>query len=308
MHEAKAESGIKADAEATKLHEQFASALKAKGYGFRPGTDTTIHLIAGFNADELHTFLKERGARPGEAPHEVSINCASEKEFANLLSGLDAFNNSYAISFDLDGTLVATEASYDKVVADLVERYTGKPLPPEELLNLRLEGGFNDDWDAVAELCTRRGVPKTHADVEPDAVRYYLSIAKETESLLIELEILKKLARKHRLFIITGRPRKEYEGIWGDVFDPLCAQVYCAGDQPELRTKPHSDYLDAMSREHNVRHAVYIGNSVDDMAAAVAAGMKAIGVTTTLSSAALQGAGAHLILDSVNDIERLFLP
>jgi phosphoglycolate phosphatase-like HAD superfamily hydrolase len=289
--------------------EQFASALEAKGFKFRTGTDnTTVHLNAGFCAEELQTFLKDLGALPGEAPHEVSINCTSSEEFANLLSRLDDFNNSYAISFDLDGTLVATEASYDKVVADLVERYTGKPLPPEELLNLRLEGGFNDDWDAVAELCTRRGIPKTHADVEPDAVQYYLSIAKETESLLIELEILKKLARKHRLFIITGRPRKEYEGIWGDVFDPICAQVYCAGDQPELRTKPHSDYLDAMSREHNLQHAVYIGNSVDDMAAAVSAGMKAIGVTTTLSSAALQGAGAHLILDSVNDIERLFLP
>jgi phosphoglycolate phosphatase-like HAD superfamily hydrolase len=289
--------------------EQFASALEAKGFKFRTGTDnTTVHLNAGFCAEELQTFLKDLGALPGEAPDEVSINCTSSEEFANLLSRLDDFNNSYAISFDLDGTLVATEASYDKVVADLVERYTGKPLPPEELLNLRLEGGFNDDWDAVAELCTRRGIPKTHADVEPDAVQYYLSIAKETESLLIELEILKKLARKHRLFIITGRPRKEYEGIWGDVFDPICAQVYCAGDQPELRTKPHSDYLDAMSREHNLQHAVYIGNSVDDMAAAVSAGMKAIGVTTTLSSAALQGAGAHLILDSVNDIERLFLP
>jgi phosphoglycolate phosphatase-like HAD superfamily hydrolase len=296
------------ETEATKMHEEFARGVQARGFGFKPGNGTTVHLNAGFCAEELQAFLKNMGARPGASAHHVSLDCASREQFVELLSRLDDFNNSYAISFDLDGTLVATDASYDKVVADLVERYTGTPLPAEELMNLRLEGGFNDDWDALAELCTRRGTPKTHAEVEPDAVQYYLSIAKKTEFLLIELEILKKLARKHRLFIITGRPRNEYEGIWGHVFDPICAQVYCAGDLPELRTKPHSDYLDAMSREHNLRHAVYIGNSVDDMAAAVAAGMKAVGVTTTLSSAALQGAGAHLILDSVNDIERLFLP
>ena len=292
-------------------HEERSQAIRSRGYGFKPAADTAFHLHAGFCADELTSYLQNKGATlsRAEAPSEhVTLTCDSEEQFTKLLSIIDEFNGSYAVGFDLDGTLVATDESYDKVVADIVEKYTGRPLRGEELMNLRLEGGFNDDWDAIAELITRRGIPKTRAEIEPEAVEYYLSIAKETESLLIDMDILRRLALKHRVFIVTGRPRNEYEGIWGDVFNPVCAHVYCAGDLPHLRTKPHSDYLDAMRSDHNLRDAVYIGNSVDDMAAAVSAGMKAVGVTTTLSSTALEAAGAHLILDSVNDIERLFLP
>jgi phosphoglycolate phosphatase-like HAD superfamily hydrolase len=165
------------------------------------------------------------------------------------------------------------------------------------LAELRREDGFNDDWVASRELLRRRGFDISLAEIARDGESFYLSIAKDNEELLLPLSLLRQLRKRHPLFIVTGRTRAEYAPIWGERFDPLFERVYCVDDVPGCRAKPHPDYLLQVLKDSGITSGAYIGNAVDDMQAACAAGLTAIGVAEVLvgkPSTAGAAAGADL--------------
>ncbi len=59
-------------------------------------------------------------------------------------------------------------------------------------------------------------------------------------------------------------------------------------------------------KDFDLKYGVYIGNSVDDMQAAQAAGIDGIAITTSASDAALKEAGAQLIINSMSELEKVF--
>jgi len=234
----------------------------------------------------------------------VSIGTDAEQEL--FLATLDKFRTSYGIIFDLDGTLVDTSASFDETVAQMVERYSGQPLQKDELRKLREEGGYNDDWVASIELLKRRGVTVSMSDFAPQATKLYLSLAPQKEKLLLELQALQKMAKRFPVFIVTGRTRAEYDPVWGTRLDPIFQRVYCLDDVAGLSAKPSPDYLNRNIDDFDLRHGVYIGNSVDDMEAALAAGIDRIAITTSASEDALRQAGAQLIITEMSELEKVF--
>ncbi len=146
-------------------------------------------------------------------------------------------------------SLISTEhlwtpvRDFDETVAQMVNKYSGKPLQPDELRKLREEGGYNDDWVASIELLKRRGVSISLSEFTPEATKLYLSLAPSTETLLMELEALKKLAKRFPIFIVTGRTRAEYDPVWSERLNPLFKQVYCLDDIAGLGAKPSPDYI-----------------------------------------------------------------
>ena len=189
-------------------------ALKQKGFSSSAEEDGSLLVKVGINAQLLYDLMKKEslGATnlsPGESAIgtenwgtlRVGIRRGSDKDI--FLDVVDEFCQSYAIAFDLDGTLVDSSASFDAVVAELVLRHSGKPMPPEELQSLRAEGGFNNNWDASVELIKRRGKVMTREQIDPEALEIYFSLAEPKEKLIAELATLAVLKQRHPLYIFT---------------------------------------------------------------------------------------------------------
>jgi phosphoglycolate phosphatase-like HAD superfamily hydrolase len=211
----------------------------------------------------------------------------------------------FGVIFDLDGTLVDTSLSFDETIRHMVLKYSGSPLSDGDLSALREEGGYNDDWVAATELLRRRGIVMTFEAVAKEATELYLQLAPKTEKELFEPQLLEKWKVRFPLTIVTGRNRTEY-GVWATRLDPIFDKIYCLHDLPDKKPKPAPDYLLQVVADFELNGGVYIGNGVDDMWAARRAELFAIGVSTTLPREALEQAGAHLVLESVNELEALF--
>lgn len=202
----------------------------------------------------------------------------------------------FGLLFDLDDTLVDTSETFDACVLQL------SGATREELLSLRSQGGFNDDWQAVQEFLRRSGVARSLPEIEEQGQKLYLEMAPGKERLLVSLERIQSLRPRHPLLVFTGRVRAEYAPIWGQRLDPLFDEILCKNDPDVHHSKPHPQGLQLLLQRHQLKFGAYVGNSVDDMAAARAAGLLALGVTTNQSSQTLIQAGAQLVASSVDEI------
>ncbi len=152
--------------------------LKKRRYQVIDGQSNCLLLSLGCNAQVVTNYLQTNGvlvrnrsasvAPPPEVENaatrdplwgKVRISAGTKAENDRFLELLDSFSRSYAVMFDLDGTLVDTSASFDATIATMVERHSGKPLAPGELANLRSEGGYNGliGWLPMSFAPARRG-------------------------------------------------------------------------------------------------------------------------------------------------------
>ncbi len=305
--------------EVNERKDRLVEALTERGFEVVNGAGNAVLLSLGILAEKFCQFCRDemvlvrnRSKQVFPAAEfdpmwgRVRVSIGTEEEQQRFLACMDKFQKSYGIIFDLDGTLVDTSASFDETVAQMVEKYSGKPLQPDELRILREEGGYNDDWVASIELLKRRGVTVSMREFSPEATKLYLSLAPSTEKLLLDIALLEKLAKRFPIFIVTGRTRGEYDPVWGERLDPLFKRVYCLDDVAGMRAKPSPDYLNCNVKDFDLRYGVYVGNSVDDMAAALAAGIDRIAINTSASDAALIEAGAQLVVNSMSELEKVF--
>lgn len=285
-----------------------------RAQGCRVGVGHGNFFLLGMGADapafarfcrERRILIKDRSGDPF-TPGMIRVTVGTEEENAVLRAALDDFRRTHALIFDLDDTLVDTSVSYDRAVAELVERHSGWPLTQAELRALKAEGGFNDDWISARELLRRRGFALPLADLEAEGKEIYLATAIERERLTIDEALLRRLATRYRLMIWTGRTRDEFDPVWGERLSSLFEKICCMDDFPGLPPKPAPDMLTALLRENGIVGGWYIGNSVDDMRAAIAAGIGAIGVETTLNSEQLRAAGAQCTVSSIAQIAEVF--
>jgi phosphoglycolate phosphatase-like HAD superfamily hydrolase len=294
----------------------LAESFQERGYKVTEESSDSFLVGVGFNAPEFLRFLRDQvitkqiqvlDSADMAMSGYIRLWSRTNEDNQRLLASIDIFRQRYAVAFDLDGTLVDTTNSFDRTIAEIVERYSGQPLNEQELSNLRAEGAFNNDWDALEEILLRRSISIPRPKIEQEASETYFRLAPINEKLMIDFSLLENLAQRHPIYIVTGRSRAEYEPLWGGTFDTLCRKVYCAGDLENCRPKPAPDYLLALLKEGNFINGVYVGNSVDDMSAATLANMRSIGIQSSLLGDVLLRAGAELVLDSPNELARLFL-
>ncbi|MDX2084550.1 MAG: aminotransferase class I/II-fold pyridoxal phosphate-dependent enzyme [Candidatus Melainabacteria bacterium] len=307
------ESEVVSEALATmerKTH--LVQAVRSRGYRVYEGHANFFLMAAGVHTGALEdaclqeqVLVRDRSTAPG-LQGLVRVSVGTEPENQAFIKALDRFKQSQALIFDLDDTLVDTRQSFDAVVMALVARYSATPLTLDELTALRAEGGFNDDWQATVELLHRRGVSVSYAAIAEEAEALYHQKARAVERLLLDPELLRQWASRYRLFILTGRSRSEYEPVWAERLDALFEAVYCADDFPGMSRKPAPDMLNSLMIRHQIEGGCYIGNSVDDMRAAKAAGLFAVGIAYTHPADILQQAGADAVLDTVADVWSLF--
>jgi histidinol-phosphate aminotransferase len=316
-------TAVKQQAQATMARKaDLIQALTDRGYRTWPQTaqegGNFFLLGVGPDAQALTDWCAQQGVLLRNRSHtpmlegllRVSVGTLTENEA--LLSCLDTFKASHGLLFDLDDTLVDTSASFDVTVMQLVERYSASPLRHSDLLALRMEGGFNDDWDATLELLKRRGIYHlSYVDIAEAGSQLYHQLAPSAEQLLLDEAIIAQLAKRYTLGLVTGRYQAEYDPIWRDRLAPYFGHIVLRDNPAHLPAKPSPDplryALGLMDLQHTDAHQHrYVGNSVDDMVAARQAGMQAVGVLTSQTQSALTQAGATHLLANPADLATWF--
>ena len=292
---------------------RIVSEIRRRGYKVTDGKANFFLIWMGPTAPHFVQFCRDKGllirdrSKLFAMTGSVRVSVGSDQEMEKFLEILDGFHQHFALIFDLDDTLVDTSESFDEVVCTLVERKSGKALPRQELQELRASGGFNDDWDATRELLRQRGHDVSYEEIAQEALPLYLELAPKTEALMISENLLPVMKKRHRLFIVTGRTRSEFEPVWKDRLVDHFEEIVCKDDRPELAPKPAPDQIKDLMERHKIGQAIYIGNSVDDMQAAVASGIGAIGVCSNQTEDVLKAAGAETTLESPQELETLWL-
>jgi histidinol-phosphate aminotransferase len=209
------------------------------------------------------------------------------------------------ICLDMDGVLLDTTASYDVCVQKTVSALGGSEPAVAELQQVRNEGRFNDDWALAQTLLKRLGLQVEYARVVATFQKFYLGHEAVPglclqERVLIDDETHKKLLEISTA-VVTGRPRAEaLEGVRCCALQ--VAYVVSRDDVKEM--KPNPEGIVAAQKNFVASRVWMLGDSVDDMQAALAAGAVAIGVGRH-NAEALKNAGAEVVLSDINELRSL---
>ena len=220
------------------------------------------------------------------------------------------------VLLDMDGVLVDVHGSFRRAVDETVAAFAGAPPPPGRVQALKDGGGYNNDWVLSHALIREAGVDGPYeAGVAAFQARYRGAdfdglIAAEPAN--IRTETLAALAAVARLALVTGRP--EADAVWTlrrfgwDAYVPIVVGM----DEQAGREKPHPfGVLRALERlGSRPETALFAGDSVDDIGAALAAGVLPVGIVPQgIDPAAhrrtLRAAGAHIVLSTPDALPTL---
>ncbi|PWI06959.1 hypothetical protein DIZ27_30750 [Streptomyces sp. NWU339] len=205
------------------------------------------------------------------------------------------------VLFDLDGTLLDTPRAIVSVI-DWVLAESSRPAPPREQVRATVGRPL------VAVFGELLNLPHEHAEVEAAVARFRElfreTVVPEAKSMVFPgvPELLEGLRREGRpLAIVTSKIRASAE----ELLEPAgltghFGAIVCHGMAP--RGKPHPDLalLAAQRLGRAPEECLVVGDAVDDMRMARAAGMGAIGVSYGVATAGqLLGAGAQVVSETV---------
>ena len=240
----------------------------------------------------------------------LRITCPGDAGAAGrVVAGLEAALRPEAMLFDLDGVLVDVSGSYRAAIRAAAAT-CGVEVTPEQIGRMKARGNANNDWDVTLRLLTEAGVETTRDAVIERFEAAYQGVdgqpgLKATERAIIDRAWLERVRTSLPMGIVTGRPRAdamealERFGI-ADLFDA----ILCMEDGP---SKPEPDVVRVCMDRLGVKRAWMIGDTVDDIRAARAAGVVPIGVVppgehAEVARGALAGAGAARVLAVVDGL------
>jgi HAD superfamily phosphatase len=192
---------------------------------------------------------------------------------------------------DMDGVLAEVSQSYRAAIVDTCHAYGATSIDLDVISEWKARGGCNNDW--VLSLDLIKTDPNGKHDVTLDQVTatfeefYQGHDGKpglcDLETLIPSMETLVELHRRTqgRMAIVTGRPHKDCEKFLKlHKFDHLIKASVCMEDGPP---KPNPFPVERACELLGVKpgpHVLMLGDTPDDIRAAVACGCIGVGVTT----------------------------
>lgn len=264
-------------------------------------------------ADWLRDGLAGLGiaVRSLEAPQalRVRITCPPDAcDAARLTTALGAVLDPEALLFDLDGVIADVSASYRATILSTADQF-GARVTADDVRARKAAGNANDDWALTHELVTQQGVNATLDEVtavfestyqgSPGAPGY-----RSRETLIPDASLLRDLAARLPLAIVTGRPRADAERFLAEhAIDPCFRVVVCREDAP---IKPDPAPVRLALQRLGVTRAWMIGDTPDDIRAARAAGVVPLSILAPgepdASRDPLYAAGAGRVLTTLEEL------
>ena len=243
-------------------------------------------------------------------------------EFRRVARALECLDRPEAVLFDMDGVLADVRGSYREAIVRTCASF-GVEAGHAEIEAAKAAGHASDDWAVTHALVGAGGVDAPFEEVKRRFERLYQGDERREglrrhETLIPDRALLEDLARSYRLGIVTGRPRRDAErflrkqGVRG-----LFSAVVCREDGP---LKPNPEPVRIALKLLEARTAWLLGDTPDDVRAAVAAGVVPVGVVPPGGGGggsagtdgpapvwtALEAAGAARIVEGNADFGGLF--
>lgn len=255
------------------------------------------------------------------------------------------------ILWDMDGVLADVSKSYRTAIIKTAEHYD-VTVTGADISAAKAAGNANNDWVLTLRLIEMKmgaGSPTLPTLDEVTAVFEGLYLGADgveglrmTEKLIVKAELLQRLADRFPMGVVTGRPREQAKDFLAThSIEPLFPHWSCMRETEKPKpdkgpvldvlakmgyTKPVFDggahtsvqyWLDGdVNKSVNADQIILIGDTVDDVRAAVAAGCIGIGVIAPGTKAEdlvaerdnLRDAGAYLVLEEgLEDLEALLI-
>lgn len=216
--------------------------------------------------------------------------------------------------FDMDGVLVDTRNSYCKLLIDCYKHFSGDEISYEkDVIPIKQSGGYNNDWD-ILELLFK----KSECTVEYKAIQnfYFERYCNENfegyiniEEPILDKEYVEDLAKSYNLTVFTGRYEHEAKHTLKrfGIIDYF-TQIIGFDSVGEGFQKPNPKGANIIKSNVTSERIYYMGDTVDDIHAANAAGVIGIGClppqdkSQTLINR-LKEEGAYAVLNSTRDLK-----
>ncbi|MEZ4386564.1 MAG: aminotransferase class I/II-fold pyridoxal phosphate-dependent enzyme [Candidatus Krumholzibacteriia bacterium] len=233
---------------------------------------------------------------------------AAAGPFARLWSGCRAALQPQALLLDIDGVVADVRDSYRQAIR-LTAAAFGHPVSAAEVAAAKAQPDSNNDWHVTHRLLEAAGCQVPLARV---TARFEQLVQDEElwrrERLIGGRARLADLAGRLPLVAVTGRPRRDLERFLATTdLDGLFAATVCLEDAP---AKPSPAPVRLALARVGARRAWLVGDTPDDLAAARAAGVVALGIVAPgdpvdTTRERLTQAGAARVLASLDDLEEI---
>jgi histidinol-phosphate aminotransferase len=219
------------------------------------------------------------------------------KKIDVLLTVLRTVFQPEIIGFDMDGVLIDTSESYDLCILETVKHFTNKSINISQVIQLRDQGGFNNDWELTQKLLQQLGSSVLLDEVINQFQKYYVVFKENERNLLKQNNLFEK---NTITAIITGRPRDEARnGVKQLAINPDF--IISADDVNQQKPSPEGiNWLKSFTGKTRMW---FCGDTVDDMQAGRAANCLCIGIGGNKEN--LYNAGADIVLNNINQLEDL---
>ena len=220
------------------------------------------------------------------------------------------------VLLDMDGVLVNVRGSFRRAIDETVAALGGAPPPAGRVQALKDAGGYNNDWVLSHALLREAGHDVPYETVVSTFQQIYRGTDFDgliaTEPALIRTETLEILAGNARLALVTGRPEADAEWTLRRFGWDALIPVVVGMDEQAGREKPDPwGVMRALERlARPTETALFAGDTVDDVAAALAAGVMPVGVVPPGHALAphrrtLMTAGARVVLSTPETLPAL---
>ncbi len=204
-----------------------------------------------------------------------------------------------AIIFDLDGVLVDSETLSCQATADLLSE-RGIPIDEPEVRRLFLGRPI----EAVFEhVLSTRGRPLDEDFAAKKHALYMQRARGRLRAFPGAREVIERLRGRLPIAIASsGSPQKIAFSLEETGLAPLLEVICSTAEVKHGKPAPDLFLLAAAKLGVEARACMVVEDSPSGLEAACAAGMHAVGITTSLDGDALRRAGAREVIDSIDEL------
>ena len=204
---------------------------------------------------------------------------SSEPEFKTLL-------------LDMDGVLAEVSLSYRAAIEKTCHHYGALSVTQDTITEWKMRGNANDDWKLSYDLI--QSDPDGRKDITlVDVTSTFESIYQgdgdtkpglyKLETLIPSRETLLELRKRSKpgIGIVTGRPRSDCMKFLQDFdLEDMIDATYCMEDGPSKPDPYPVRHVCELLGIEPSKHVVLVGDTPDDISAAINAGCSGVGVIT----------------------------